>query len=71
MKPAPLASWTSLDGKKTIEAKFIDFDGKTLELETAEGKRIKIAVENLSDQSVEHAEAAMNGKKTKANTTKE
>jgi hypothetical protein len=54
-KPNAIREWTSKDGGKTVEAKFVEFDGRTLEVETAEGKRIKIASENLSDESIDLA----------------
>jgi len=52
---AQARSWTSISGK-TIEATFVAFDGTRVELETQDGRRMRISLENLSEADREYVQ---------------
>ena len=51
-KDAKWHTWTSADGKFTIEAKFITLIGGVIHLEKSDGTVIKVPVEKLSDNDM-------------------
>ncbi|MEI6781379.1 MAG: SHD1 domain-containing protein, partial [Verrucomicrobiota bacterium] len=66
----PTRTWTSVDGKRTLEAEFVEFKDQKLRLRRSDGKEVSLSLSALSPEDREFVREEMQRRrKTTASAT--